>query len=298
MRFESESGIGSTFSFSLPVGEVEEEATLQRGSSRWINPYAIQEGRTRPFRAPVAAVLPCCVVFEVGDGIRHLFERYLDGYEIIPVQDVPQLITEIGQPLTQTLVINHPDYETICHSLSTQNQLPYGLTLFAFWLPGIASVAKNMNVKQYLVKPVSTETLLETLEGFGGEIQDILLVDDNPDILQLFGRIISSAKKSYKVLRATDGQQGLDLLRTRKPDLVFLDLVMPEMDGFQLLREKEADLSIRDIPVVVLTAQDPVIVTKAVEMVAPKAGRGDLPADLLTLVRTMSLNAGSNPKLD
>jgi CheY-like chemotaxis protein len=53
------------------------------------------------------------------------------------------------------------------------------------------------------------------------------------------------------------GQRALDLMRERQPDAVFLDLIMPGMDGFQVLQEKNLDPAIRDIPVVVVSSRDP-----------------------------------------
>ena len=285
MWFESEFGVGTTFYFSLPLKAAEEEGgELPRGL-RWVNPYAAQEARSRPFIAPLAAPIPRCVILEEGNGLKRLFERYLDGIEIVSAQNISQVVNEIERPLTQTLVINHPEHQVIFRELRLRNQLPYGLSVIAFWLPGTENVARDMHVNQYLVKPVSNETLLQTLEQFGNDIQEILLVDDNPDVLQLFARIIASSHRPYKVLRATDGQQALELLRTRQPDLVLLDLVMPEVDGFQVLKEKERDPSIRDIPVVVLTAQDPAVVGKVVDEISLGCGGGVSMRDLLTLVR-------------
>ncbi len=64
------------------------------------------------------------------------------------------------------------------------------------------------------------------------------------------------SSKPYQVLRASSGRRALDLLRTRRPDLMLLDLVMPKMDGFQVLEEKRRDPAIRDIPVMVVSSRD------------------------------------------
>ena len=82
-------------------------------------------------------------------------------------------------------------------------------------------------------------------------------MDDKPEVLQLFARMLSSAQRSYRVLRATSGQQALSMLRQRKPDVMILDLIMPGMDGLQVLREKSLDPSTREIPVIVISASDP-----------------------------------------
>ena len=63
--------------------------------------------------------------------------------------------------------------------------------------------------------------------------------------------------RGYRVLRAKSGQRALGLLRDRRPDVILLDLVMPGMDGFQVLQEKAGDPAVRDVPVIVVSARDP-----------------------------------------
>jgi CheY-like chemotaxis protein len=99
--------------------------------------------------------------------------------------------------------------------------------------------------------------LLSTLKSLGDNVRTVLLVDDHPEVLQLFVRMLSSAEREYDVIQAKSGQRALSLLRQRRPDVVLLDLLMPRMDGFQVLQEKAQDPSIRDIPVVVISSRDP-----------------------------------------
>jgi CheY-like chemotaxis protein len=135
--------------------------------------------------------------------------------------------------------------------------LPYGTPAVTYWVPGEDEAAQRLGVVRYLVKPVTREALLSTLEELGQGVESVLLVDDKPEVLQLFARMLSSAPRSFRVLRATSGWQALSMLRERQPDVMLLDLIMPEKDGFQVLREKSQDPSIREIPVIVVSAKDP-----------------------------------------
>ena len=101
------------------------------------------------------------------------------------------------------------------------------------------------------------ERMLSALTDLGEDIESVLLVDDNPEVLQLFSRMLSSAERSYRVLQAKSGQRALSLLHERRPDVMLLDLIMPEVDGFQVLRAKSQDPSIQEIPVVVISSRDP-----------------------------------------
>jgi CheY-like chemotaxis protein len=68
------------------------------------------------------------------------------------------------------------------------------------------------------------------------------------------GRILSSAGLDLDVKRAYDGQEGLAAMRAQRPDLVLLDLIMPEVDGFQVLEEMRQDPNLIDVPVILVTA--------------------------------------------
>jgi two-component system response regulator VicR len=81
----------------------------------------------------------------------------------------------------------------------------------------------------------------------------ILCVEDEPQMIDLIKLILET--KGYEVLGAEGGQQGLDLMRSEKPDLILLDLMMPEMDGGDVFHHMKEEVELRDIPVIVVTAK-------------------------------------------
>jgi threonine synthase len=98
------------------------------------------------------------------------------------------------------------------------------------------------------------EGLLAALERLDERVRAIAIVDDNPDAVRLIRRILQ-AKGAYQIYEAHTGRDGLALIRERRPDLVVLDLMMPEMDGFAVLDALRADEATQDIPVIVVTAK-------------------------------------------
>jgi CheY-like chemotaxis protein len=72
--------------------------------------------------------------------------------------------------------------------------LPYAMPAFTCWVPGADEAARHLGVVDYLVKPVAQEKLMATLSGLGDDVKRILLVDDNPEVLQLFARMLSSSR--------------------------------------------------------------------------------------------------------
>jgi threonine synthase len=97
--------------------------------------------------------------------------------------------------------------------------------------------------------------LLAALEHLDSErIHDILIVDDHADARLLISRILQ-AQADYNLVEASSGMQALELAEQNPPDLVILDLMMPEMDGFSVLERLKQSSKTIDIPVIVITAK-------------------------------------------
>jgi signal transduction histidine kinase/DNA-binding response OmpR family regulator len=115
----------------------------------------------------------------------------------------------------------------------------------------------------YLTKPVGTAALTEVFtsqglldrDGAKGAEKIILVVDDEPDILELHARIVKAQLPDCRVLRARDGREALKLIQQERPALVLLDLMMPELDGFAVLEAMRQEELTRNIPVIVVTGQ-------------------------------------------
>jgi threonine synthase len=99
------------------------------------------------------------------------------------------------------------------------------------------------------------EGLLTALERLDDRVQSIAIIEDEPDARVLLRRILQHQRK-YNIYEAADGTTGIELIRTKKPDLILLDLMIPGLDGFKLLDIMKADVALRDIPVIVITAKD------------------------------------------
>jgi signal transduction histidine kinase/AraC-like DNA-binding protein len=113
----------------------------------------------------------------------------------------------------------------------------------------------------HLTKPTAATELARALARYGLDTNAshgqrvIVLADDEPGILQIHTAMVQTQLPGCKVLTARDGREALDLIRRVVPDLVLLDLMMPELDGFGVLEALRAGETTRDIPVIVLTGQ-------------------------------------------
>ena len=83
--------------------------------------------------------------------------------------------------------------------------------------------------------------------------QKILVVDDEPFICRSLTFVLK--KGNYEVLEARNGEEALAAIREHKPDLVFLDVMMPKIDGFQVTEAVRADESLDDVKIILLTAK-------------------------------------------
>ncbi len=81
----------------------------------------------------------------------------------------------------------------------------------------------------------------------------VVCIEDEPEMIDLVRLILG--RKGFEVIGANGGVEGLDAVRREKPDLVLLDLMMPDMDGWEVYQQIKADPALRDIPVVVVTAK-------------------------------------------
>jgi two-component system response regulator VicR len=81
----------------------------------------------------------------------------------------------------------------------------------------------------------------------------ILCIEDEQEMIDLINLILSS--RGFEIRGATGGKDGLEIIRKEHPDLVLLDLMMPEMDGWEVYQQMKADEATRNIPVIVVTAR-------------------------------------------
>ena len=86
-----------------------------------------------------------------------------------------------------------------------------------------------------------------------GKPKRIVYIEDEQDMIDLVRLILS--RKGYEVSGANGGREGLDMIRTTKPDLVLLDLMMPDMDGWEVYQQLKASDVTRTIPVIIITAK-------------------------------------------
>lgn len=225
---ESEVGIGTTFMIELPIN------TQHQLLSNDLNSNNVGSNRH------------VVLVVDRDDGVVQLLTRHLKEYDVVAVPNIDQLDKAILQLQPSALVMNHPES---LPDLSHHQDLP----IIECTLPSIRWFVDQLGVLDCLPKPIKAQTLRDRIRGLP-DIHTILLVDDDMGFVQLVQRTIELIPQPYRIIRAYDGIQALDMIYETQPDLILLDIAMPEMNGFDVLDVLQSNPDTQDIPVILLTA--------------------------------------------
>jgi len=255
---ESELGIGTTFSFELPICSPMEHATRPghwiRGDWVWVR----RTSSTSRNDLSGSNLKRRVVICDETGALYPMIARYSNEIEFMNVGNLTQAIQELQQCPAHALILNMPSSERLWSvveraRLEAPDTPVIGCSVF---LQG--ERALRAGATDYLIKPVRRAQLELAIQAVGKPVKQVLVVDDDPDVLQLLTRMLRAFDDTLEIVTALSGEQALDELRSSSPDLVLLDILMPDMDGWQVLKRKGQDDSIQNIPVILVSAQDPV----------------------------------------
>src|SRR6266545_5698824 len=122
----------------------------------------------------------------------------------------------------------------------------------------------------------------------------ILIVDDHPPSLELLSQILTHV--GHEVIPATDGEEALEKAQAENPDLIIADLLMPNMDGYELVRRLRSQQSLCQTPVIFTTAAYRQSEAQILAKACGVSGILTKPSDLKTIVNTVSEVLGRLPQ--
>lgn len=245
---ESVVGQGSTFYFCLPLARARVDSALQASRAE---PCPTPRGPGRDD--------PVLLVVSRNTSAAALLSRYVQRCHKVIVQDVEQVRRAVLQQLPQVIVL-----DTACEDVSlgglTKLVQEWGAQQTVFLSSHFAGAIRQGQqpaVNGYLTKPLSRRTLWDTLRRFGEGVDRVLVIDDDKDFVSLIGRFLeSSPVRRYQVTSAYSGEEGLALMNLHQPDLVLVDLMLPETHGFEIIERIRSNPTWEHIPVLIVSAQD------------------------------------------
>jgi len=244
----SEIGKGSTFTICLPA---QVEGTKELQLARLLRPAGGTAGAVRG---------SMILVIDDDPTVRELMSRFLEREHFLVRtagggHEGLQLAREL-HPAAITLDINMPDLDgwTVLAALKGDPLLS-DIPVVLVTIEDNRSRGYALGATDYMTKPVDRERLVSVLRGICNTSERrILLVDDDEIMRESVRRALEQDR--WTVAEAGNGRVALERLAELRPDVIMLDLMMPEMDGFEFLVAMRAHADWQDIPVLVVTAKD------------------------------------------
>ncbi len=271
---------------NLMDGDIQAYSTLGEGSTfRVIVPASVDvpvgdQGATMgvTVRGEGATTV---LVIDDDPTVRDLLSRFLlkEGYRVIlaPDGEVGFQVARRERPDAITLDVMMPrlDGWDVLKRLKS-DPITGDIPVVMCSIVDNTGLGFALGASDYITKPIDRQALTAALSRFRGSEGTLLLVDDSEDVRDVVARTLR--RVGWTVAEAGDGGEALEWLADHRPDVVLLDLLMPGIDGFELVDRMQADPSLADIPVLVVTAKDLTPADEArlrggVERVLAKSGR-------------------------
>jgi signal transduction histidine kinase/DNA-binding response OmpR family regulator len=248
---QSEFGKGSRFTFTLPAASQTSELPPSGGVAS-VSPVVANEGRGKP------------LILVVDDEVtaRELLSSYLSPeYRIVTAGSGAEAVEKAQQlrPDGITLDVLMPDgagFETLVALRKTPETANIPIIIVS--IVDQKQVGFALGAADYLIKPIRKPVLLETIRKHilphTDEDEAILLVDDDPGTLELLEETLRSA--GYETESVRSGARALEVLSSKVVSAVLLDLLMPGMDGFEVIRHIRREDTLKELPIFVITGKN------------------------------------------
>jgi DNA-binding response OmpR family regulator len=288
----SQIGKGSIFTFTLPLAPIR---------SQVLAPAMAEEEVVVPAPTrPADRMRPLVLVVEDDRSAADLLHHYLteDGYDVVQAFTAEQAI-DMARSLKPDVITldvilpNHDGWQFLAAmKASGLKEIP----VVVVSITDDRTLGYSLGAAEWLVKPVQKEHLLDALSRIlsrsGGAPERVLVIDDEPADLEYVADILE--QQGVGVLRAHGGHEGIDLAIRHVPDVIVLDLMMPEVNGFEVVhRLRQHEATVR-IPIVIFTAQDLnkgdwLRIRGQVQAVTRKSAKEDLLIELEKVLRKPAL---------
>ena len=258
MWIESEVGRGTTFHFSLPVSPPMGPVARPGHSIRedWV--WREEGFRSAADVASAGLFKPRLVFCDVSRDSRPMMTHEDDGMEVVSVETMDEAIGAAEALSPQALVLSGHSVAEILAAVSRVRSVVSDVPVVAFAMGTGSRPDLEGQINGYLIKPVMRDDLLKALESVDRPVQRVLLVDDDADVLDLLTLQLGSHTTEMEVHCAQGGRDALSRLARHSFDALLLDIIMPDMSGWEVLERAKQEGWLVNTAVYIVSAQDPV----------------------------------------
>lgn len=256
MTVDSTAGMGSTFTVTIPIHYASTQP-MDPASTQPVERATPTPSQNEQDAQPDSAKL-VLAIDDDPNAIYLLQEELVEsGYHVVAATsgyDGLQKARELHPfAITLDILMPHMDGWRVLHELKVDvgtRDIP----IIVLSIVDQKDLGYRLGAYDYLMKPIDRQALLAALAGISLRRHRLLIVDDDPQVADLVSQILENEDVEIEV--AMDGQEALDSITRRRPDVIFLDLLMPGVDGFSVIEQLQTDPEHRDIPIIVLTAKE------------------------------------------
>ncbi|MBR0784837.1 response regulator [Bradyrhizobium iriomotense] len=245
---KSAPGCGAAFTVRLPAQAV--QGTPLRAEMPAVAPGI------PPIRG-TGGTAPRVLVIDDDLNTLDVMRRFLskEGFDVLTAQggrEGLKLAREVRPSLiTLDVLMPEPDGWSVLRELKSTSELA-AIPVIMLTIVDERSKGYALGASEYITKPIDWARLRAVLRHLNGSPRDILVIEDDEGTRRLLTSTL--ADEGWRTIEAGDGREGLTRLRERRPSLILLDLMMPDMDGFKFLELLRGDAAFSNIPVVAMTA--------------------------------------------
>ncbi|MEW5958725.1 MAG: response regulator, partial [Chloroflexota bacterium] len=180
--------------------------------------------------------------------------RRIDGYKVTLADtvDLAHAVINDTFPIAVIMDAEWADREQVT---AAKLNLPRLTPLITCPLPSPLHTGQLLGATDYLPKPVTKEDLRDALARLHRPPQTILVIDDNPRLVRLLARLLKTIHPDLRVLEAFSGQEGLEVIRSQHPEVVLLDMVLPDIDGQSILEQMAVEATVSDTQFIITSAR-------------------------------------------